>query len=119
MDVIHALEQSKIKPDMPDIKSGQTIRVHQRVKEGEKERIQIFEGMVLARNNGIGLRSTITVRKVSEGIGVERIFPVHSPQIAKIEIVRSSDIRRAKLYYSRDPKARPLKDSAKNKRRKQ
>jgi large subunit ribosomal protein L19 len=118
MDIIHGLEQSKLKPDVPDIKPGQTVRVHQKVKEGEKERIQVFEGIVLARNNGVGLRSTITVRKVTEGIGVERIFPVHSPQIAKIEITRSTDIRRAKLYYTRNPKSRPLKDSAKNKKRK-
>lgn len=110
MDVIKEQEQQKRKTDLPDLKPGLTVRVHQKVKEGEKERIQVFEGLIIARHGGAGLNATMTVRKVTEGIGVERIFPLHSPQIAKIEAVKQSQVRRAKLYYLRDPKARPLKD---------
>lgn len=117
MDVLQAVEQKQLKDDRPDLKPGQTVRVHQKVKEGEKERIQIFEGLILARKNGQGVRSTITVRKVSAGIGVERIFPIHSPQLAKIEVVKTAQVRRARLYYLRDPKARPLKDTSKQKRK--
>ena len=91
---------------VPQIRPGDTVLVHQKIKEGNKERIQIFEGVVIARKHGKGISSTITVRKVVEGIGVERIFPVHSPSIAKIEVVKSAKVRRAKLYYLRTAKGR-------------
>ena len=92
--------------ELPDIRPGDTIKVHQKIKEGDKERIQIFEGIVIARKHGKGISSTITVRKVVTGIGVERVFPVNSPSIAKIEIVRSGKVRRAKLYYLRTAKGK-------------
>lgn len=93
-----------------DIRPGQTIRVHQKIKEGNKERIQVFEGLVIARKGGHGMNGTMTVRKVSEGIGVERIFPIHSPIITKIDMVRQAKVRRAKLYHLRQTSARPLKE---------
>lgn len=93
-----------------DIKPGQTVRVHQKIKEGDKERLQVFEGVVISRRHGTGPTSTFTVRKVSEGVAVERIFPLHSPIIAKLDLVRSAKIRRAKLYYLRHPGAKPLKE---------
>ena len=98
---------------LPDIKSGYTIKVHQKIKEGDKDRIQIFEGVVIARKHGKGINSTITVRKVVDGVGVERIFPVHSPAIAKIEVLRQGKVRRAKLYYLRSAKGK--KGKLKNK----
>ena len=98
---------------MPDIRPGDIIKVHQKIKEGDKERIQIFEGVVIARKHGKGISSTITVRKVVDQVGVERIFPVHSPSIAKIEVVKSSKVRRSKLYYLRTAKG--TKSKLKNK----
>src|SRR5207249_3711903 len=92
--------------EMPQIKPGDTVRVHQKIKEGDKERIQIFEGIVLARKHGKGISSTITVRKVIDGVGVERIFPIHSPSIGKIEVVKSGKVRRSKLYYLRYTKGK-------------
>lgn len=92
--------------NLPDIRPGDTIKVHQKIKEGDKERIQIFEGVVIARKHGKGISATITVRKVVDGVGVERVFPVHSPSIAKIEVVRSGKVRRAKLYYLRTAKGK-------------
>lgn len=89
---------------MPDIRPGDVVKVHQKIKEGDKERIQIFEGVVIARKHGKGISSTITVRKVVDQIGVERIFPVHSPSLEKIEVVKSSKVRRSKLYYLRTAK---------------
>ena len=86
---------------MPDLKPGFTVRVHQKIKEGEKERIQIFEGLIIAVSAGNGPDKTFTVRKVVEGIGVEKVFPVYSPNIAKIQVKKSSNVRRAKLYYMR------------------
>ncbi len=94
---------------MPDIRPGDTVKVHQKIKEGDKERIQIFEGVVIARKHGKGVSSTITVRKVVEQVGVERIFPVHSPAIAKIEVVKSGKVRRSKLYYLRTAKGKKAK----------
>ena len=91
-----------IKPEMPEIKPGYTVRVHQKIKEGEKERIQVYEGLVIAMNHGHGASKTMTVRKVVEGIGVEKIFPIHSPNLAKIEVVRIGKVRRSKLYYMRN-----------------
>lgn len=98
--MIEKVEQAHRKPSVPDLEPGNQIRVHVKIREGEKERIQVFEGILLARNNS-GIRETITVRKVSFGQGVERIFPLHSPIIEKIDIVKRNRVRRAKLYYLR------------------
>ena len=103
--------------ELPDIYPGDTVKVHQKIKEsfgvaqdkGEKERIQIFEGVVIAKKHGKGISATITVRKVVDGVGVERIFPIHSPSIEKIEIVKSAKVRRAKLYYLRHTKGKKAK----------
>jgi len=100
MDKLLAAERSGLRADVPPFAPGDTVRVHVKVKEGEKERIQVFQGLVIARKGG-GVRETFTVRKVSQGIGVERTFPVHSPKIEKIEVVMIGDVRRAKLYYLR------------------
>ncbi|MEK7080644.1 MAG: 50S ribosomal protein L19 [Patescibacteria group bacterium] len=102
LDQFNKLQITKV----PDIKPGDAIKVHQKIKEGNKERIQIFEGIVIARKHGKGISATITVRKVVEGVGVERVFPVYSPAIAKIEVVRSAKVRRAKLYYLRTAKGK-------------
>lgn len=102
-------EQAQLNKNVPDIRPGQIIRVHQKIKEGDKERIQIFEGVVIARKHGKGISSTITVRKVVDKVGVERIFPVHSPSIEKIEVVKSSKVRRSKLYYLRTAKGTKAK----------
>ena len=101
MDIIKAIEQEQLKSDLPKVSAGDTVKVHIRVKEGKRERIQIFEGVVLKRQNG-GVRETFTVRKISFGVGVEKIFPVHSPSIEKIEVTRKGKVRRAKLNYLRD-----------------
>jgi large subunit ribosomal protein L19 len=95
------VDQSSLRDDIPDFAPGDTLKVHVRVVEGNRERIQVFQGYVLRRQGG-GLQETFTVRKVSFGVGVERTFPVHSPIIAKIEVVSRGDVRRAKLYYLRD-----------------
>ncbi len=101
MDLIREVTQEYLKSDIPEFRSGDTVRVHVRLREGEKERIQVFEGVVIARDHG-GISETFTVRKVSSGIGVERIFPLHAPTIAKIEVQRRGRVRRAKLYYLRE-----------------
>ncbi len=100
MNVIDYLEMEQMRADIPEFKTGDTVKVHLRVREGDKERIQIFQGVVIKRKNN-GLSSTFTVRKISFGIGVERIFPLHSPFIEKIEVIRRGRVRRAKLYYIR------------------
>lgn len=100
MDKVRLIETTQIKTDLPEFKPGDTINVHFRVIEGDKERIQQFQGIVIGRK-GSGLSETFTVRKISEGVGVERIFPIHSPRIAKIERIREGNVRRAKLYYLR------------------
>lgn len=101
MDYIKAIERQQIREDVPDILPGDNVKVHYRIKEGDKERIQVFQGDII-RIAGHGARETFTVRKVSYGVGVERTFPVHSPKIAKLEVVRHGKVRRAKLYYLRD-----------------
>ncbi|MBI2880786.1 MAG: 50S ribosomal protein L19 [Candidatus Tectomicrobia bacterium] len=100
MNVIDELEKSQMRMDVPRFKPGDTVKVHSRITEGDKERIQVFEGVVIGRSGG-GVKETFTVRKVSYSVGVERIFPLHSPQIEKIEVVRLGKVRRAKLYYLR------------------
>jgi large subunit ribosomal protein L19 len=95
------IDQASLKDDIPDFAPGDTVKVHVRVVEGNRERIQVFEGAVIGRS-GSGVRETFKVRKLSFGVGVERTFPVHSPIIQKIELVRRGDVRRAKLYYLRD-----------------
>jgi len=99
--MIQEFEQMLMRTDLPDFKPGDTVRVQVRVREGDKERIQVFEGVVLGRK-GSGIHETFTVRKLSYGVGVERTFPVHSPIIEKIEVFTRGDVRRAKLYYLRD-----------------
>ena len=101
MDIIRAIEQQQIKQDLPDFNVGDNVKVHYRIVEGSRERIQVFQGDVI-RRHGASSRETFTVRKVSFSIGVERTFPVHSPKIEKIEVMRKGDVRRAKLYYLRD-----------------
>ncbi len=103
---IDSFNQAQLKKDLPDIRPGDTIRVHQKIKEGGKERIQIFEGLVIARKHGKGISSTITVRKVLQGVGVEKIFPIHSPVIAKIEVAKKGRVKRSKLYYLRTAKGK-------------
>lgn len=100
MNQLQHVEDTYLRTDVPEFRPGDTVRVHVRVVEGDKERIQVFQGVVLGRRGG-GTRETFTVRKISGGIGVERIFPVHSPIIDKIEVVRRGKVRQAKLYYLR------------------
>ena len=100
MDLIKELNKETLQNEVPSVQIGDTVRVHVKVKEGSRERIQVFEGTVIAKKHG-GIEETITVRRISYGIGVEKVFPVHSPSIATIEVVRSGDVRRAKLYYLR------------------
>ena len=103
--LINAVTKNYMKNDVPEFRAGDTVRVHVRIKEGEKERIQIFDGLVIYRHGG-GISATFTVRKISSGVGVEKIFPVHSPMIAKIEVVRLGKVRRAKLSYIRSLSAK-------------
>ena len=100
MNIIDTIEREQMREDLPDFGPGDTVRVHVRVVEGGRERIQVFEGVVIGRK-GSGASETFSVRKLSAGIGVERMFPLHSPKIDKIEVVRFGDVRRAKLYYLR------------------
>ncbi len=101
--------KDQLKKDLLDIKPGDTVKIYQKIKDKNKERIQVFEGQVIAKKHGKGLTSTITVRKIISGIGVEKIFPLHSPIIDKIEIVKQGKARRAKLYYLRTAKGRKAK----------
>ncbi len=100
MDFIRLIEEEQMRKGLPDFRPGDTVRVHLVVTEGGRERIQVFEGVVIARA-GSGLTETFTVRRIASGVGVERVFPVHSPRIDKIEVVRRGQVRRAKLYYLR------------------
>jgi len=101
VNTVDQIESAYLRDDVPDFAPGDTVRVNVRVVEGGRERVQIFEGVVIARNGG-GARASFTVRKLSFGVGVERIFPVHAPIIHSIEVIRRGDVRRAKLYYLRD-----------------
>ena|SRR5690554_4721348 len=111
MDLIRMIEREQMKEDVPDFGPGDTVRVHVKVKEGGRERIQVFEGVVIGRRGG-GLDETFTVRRVSYGVGVERVFPIHAPVIDRIEVTRRGKVRRAKLYYlrSRRGKAARIKE---------
>lgn len=100
MDIIRSIEQEQVRQDIPDFKPGDTVKVHVKVVEGTRERIQLFEGVVIKRRGG-GLRETFTVRRVSYGVGVERTFPLHSPRLDRIEVVRRGRVRRARLFYLR------------------
>jgi large subunit ribosomal protein L19 len=99
--ILESIAQQNIKTDVPEIRSGDTVRAHVKVREAGKERIQVFEGTVIAVKNG-GIAKAVTLRKISSGVGVERSFPIHSPNVAKFEVVRKGLVRRAKLYYLRD-----------------
>ena len=100
MDLIKELNKETLQNEVTNVKIGDTVRVHVKVKEGSRERIQVFEGIVIAKKHG-GIEETITVRRISYGVGVEKVFPVHSPSIDHIEVVRNGKVRRAKLYYLR------------------
>jgi large subunit ribosomal protein L19 len=99
--ILNAFASEQLKEEKPSIAVGDTVKVHAKIKEGQRERIQIFEGTVIAKKNG-GISETFTVRRVSYGVGVEKTFPLHSPKVEKVEVVRTGKVRRAKLYYLRD-----------------
>ena len=101
MNIIDSITKSQIRTDLPELVIGDTVKVHVKVKEGTRERIQVYEGTIISKKHG-GISETVTVRRLSFGVGVERVFPVNSPNIAKIEVVRKGKVRRAKLYYLRD-----------------
>ncbi|MDD3165131.1 MAG: 50S ribosomal protein L19 [Oscillospiraceae bacterium] len=101
MDLMKALKDQYVKPELPEMNVGDTVRVHVKIKEGSRERVQAFEGTIIAKKHG-GLEETITVRRVTYGVGCEKVFPVHSPNIEKVETVRHGKVRRAKLYYLRN-----------------
>jgi large subunit ribosomal protein L19 len=105
MDIIEGLEREQMRLDIPDFRPGDTIKVHARIKEGEKERIQVFQGAVIRKRKG-RMGATFTVRKISYGIGVERIFPLHSPNIDRVEVVTRGKVRRGRLYYMRKLKGK-------------
>ncbi len=108
MEVMKRLEREQMRLDMPAFSSGDTVRVHVKIREGEKERIQVFEGVVIKRHNGTA-NATFTVRKTSFGIGVERVFPLHSPAIDRIEMVKKGRVRRSRIYYFRGLKGKAAK----------
>ena len=108
MNPLDALDAESLRSDIPDFRPGDTLKVHVRVVEGSRERVQVFQGVVIRRQGG-GIRETFTVRKVSFGVGVERTFQVHTPIIAKLEVVTRGDVRRAKLYYLRDLRGKAAK----------
>ena len=101
MDALKMISESSLKSEVPQFSVGDTVKVHVKIREGDRERIQVFEGTVIARK-GSGVSETFTVRRLSYGVGIERVFPLHSPNVAKVEIVRYGRVRRAKLYYLRD-----------------
>jgi large subunit ribosomal protein L19 len=108
MNILDSVDAGSLRDDIPTFFPGDTVNVHVKVIEGSKERVQVFKGVVIRRHSG-GVRETFTVRKVSFGVGVERTFPVHSPNIAKLEVVTRGDVRRAKLYYLRDLRGKAAK----------
>lgn len=112
MDALKLISESSMKAEVPSFKIGDTVKVHVKIKEGEKYRIQVFEGTVIAKKHG-GINETFTVRRVAHGCGIERVFPVHSPIVDKVEVVRSGKVRRSKLYYLRNRvgKAAKVKES--------
>ena len=101
MDLVNVLSNKYLKAELPEMNVGDTVRVHVKIKEGSRERIQVFEGTIIARKHG-GVGETITVRRFSHGVGCEKVFPVHSPRIADVELIRKGKVRRAKLYYLRE-----------------
>ena len=101
MNLIEQIEKDQLKTDLPDIKAGDSVKVNVKVSEGNRERVQTFEGVIISIN-GVGISKTITVRKLSFGVGVERIFPIHAPIVDSIEVIRKGKVRRSKLYYLRD-----------------
>ena len=101
MDALKLISDSSLKAEVPEINIGSTVRVHVKIREGERERIQMFEGTVIAKR-GSGISSTFTVRRVAYGVGVERVFPVHAPNVVAVDVVRNGKVRRSKLYYLRD-----------------
>ena len=108
MDIIKSIEQAQLKDNLPDFRVGDTVQVHYRIIEGARERIQVFEGTVIKRQGG-SINETFTVRRLSYGVGVERTFPVHSPRIAEIKVLKRGKVRRAKLYYLRDRQGKAAK----------
>ncbi|GAB6098924.1 50S ribosomal protein L19 [Halanaerocella petrolearia] len=114
MNLVDVVEQEQMKDGLPEFKAGDTVKVHYKVTEGGKERIQVFEGIVIKRQGG-GAGETFTARKISFGVGVERIFPLHSPKVDKIEVVKEGDVNRAKLYYLRERRGKAAR--VKEKRR--
>lgn len=113
MNAVDEIERAQMKKKVPSFCVGDTVKVHMTIKEGDKERVQVFEGVVIARKHG-GVRETFTVRKISFGVGVERVFPIHSPKVGKIEVARHGRVRRAKLYYLRDLKGKASKTKEKS-----
>ena len=101
MDLVKVLSEQQLKSDLPTLKIGDTVKVHAKIKEGNRERIQVFEGTVIAKKHG-GISETFTVRRVAHGCGIERVFPLHSPVVDRVEVIRKGKVRRAKLYYLRD-----------------
>jgi large subunit ribosomal protein L19 len=102
MPIVKHITASQHRTDLAEFHTGDTVKVHQRIKEGEKERVQLFEGLVIACKGGSGANATFTVRKISNGVGVERIYPIHSPNVVKVEIVKKGEVSSAKLYYVRE-----------------
>ena len=112
MDALKLIAQDSLKAELPTFEVGDTVKVHVKIKEGEKERIQVFEGTVIAKKHG-GVAETFTVRRLSHGCGVERVFPLHSPHVDKVEVIRQGRVRRAKLYYLRDRMGKAAKVKSK------
>src|ERR1041385_1677044 len=118
MKLVKNLAETQVRT-LPDFKPGYTVKVHQKIKEGGKERVQVFEGLVIARKGGTGVNATFTVRKIASGVGVERIYPIHSPNIVKLEVIKPTTVRQSKIYYvrsRRDNAPRARKEAVKAKK---